>query len=165
MSASTRLLAMREDFFPVFFEIAVANYAAENVLGGRWPAGDAPALAREETRRLLAQGLATPDHHLFELHAGPGDTPVGFLWLAQLPRGQEQAVFVFQIHVEPEHRRQGHARAALQAAEAWARQRGAASLALHVFAHNTGARALYDSLGLAVSSLNLIKRLEPPAAD
>ncbi len=165
MSAPTRLAPMRESFFPVFFEIAVTNYAAENVLGGRWNAMDAPTLARDETRRLLAQGLATPDHHLFELHAGDDDTPVGFLWLAQLPRGQEQAVFVFQIHVEPEHRRRGHARAALQAAEAWARQRGAASLALHVFAHNTGARALYESLGLVVSSLNLLKRLDTPAAD
>lgn len=158
----TQLLPMRPAFYPAFFEIAVANYAAENVLGGRWSAADAPTLAREETGRLLAQGLATPDHHLFELHEG--DEAVGFLWLAQLPRGQERVVFVFQIHVEPEHRRRGHARAALVAAEDWARAAGAASLALHVFAHNHGARALYESVGLQVSSFNLLKRLAPPAA-
>lgn len=159
----TRLAPMGADFYPAFFEIAVANYAAENIQGGRWSAADAPALARDETSRLLAQGLATPDHHLFELHDDDGSA-VGFLWLARLPRGQERVVFVFQIHVEPEHRRRGHARAALQAAEAWAQAEGAASLALHVFAHNTGARALYESLGLQVSSLNLLKRLAPPSA-
>jgi RimJ/RimL family protein N-acetyltransferase len=41
---------------------------------------------------------------------------------------------------------------------------GLQRLGLHVFAHNHGARALYESLGYAVASLNMLKPLDGSSA-
>ena len=40
-----------------------------------------------------------------------------------------------------------------------AREMGLRQLALHVFAYNDQARALYESLGYTVASLNLLKEI------
>lgn len=164
MSTTVRLVPMTPAFYPAFFEAAVAGYASDNVAGARWPAADADALAREETSSLLVLGLQTPGHHLFELREHEAGEPLGFLWLATLPRGSEDVAYVFQLHVDAAQRRRGLGRAALLAAEQWARERGLAGLALHVFAHNEAARALYAAMGFRVSSLNLVKRFDAPAA-
>jgi ribosomal protein S18 acetylase RimI-like enzyme len=139
-------------------DAAVAAYAYENVTAGRWAAADAQALARAETDRLLAQRLATPDNHLFEVQADDG-TPVGFIWFAVMPRGSRRMAFIYQVYVEPGHRRRGHARAAFLALEPIVAALGVSGLGLHVFAHNTAAQALYRSLGYDVSSLNMFKPL------
>jgi RimJ/RimL family protein N-acetyltransferase len=51
------------------------------------------------------------------------------------------------IGLERAARRQGHGRAMMETAIAWARDHGLAWLDLGVFAHNLPARALYASLG------------------
>jgi ribosomal protein S18 acetylase RimI-like enzyme len=150
---------MQAESFPAFFEAAVAAYADDNVRSGRWPAADATELARTESVKLLADGLATPGQLLFEI-ADDTET-VGYLWLATLDRGSARTAYVYQIIVRPEHRRRGHARAALQQAAALAAARGHTSIALHVFAFNEAARALYLSLGYRIVSLNLALPLAP----
>ncbi|MEP7282927.1 MAG: GNAT family N-acetyltransferase [Rubrivivax sp.] len=148
-----------------FLRRAVDAYAAECVAAGRWRADEAPALALAETQRLLPDGLATPGHALFTIHARAAcETAVGYLWFGTLPRGAHSVAFVYQVIVLPAFRRQGHARRALQAAERLAHRIGHASMVLHVFAHNAGAQALYRSLGYEVSSLNLVKRLDAGVA-
>ena len=153
----TALRPMSHEAYPAFFEDAIATYAAENVAGGRWLAADAPELARAETLRLLGQGVDTPDHHLFEVLASPEGSPVGYIWFAAAPRGSIKIAFVFQIKIQPPFQRQGHARAALELVEQEAVRLGLAGMALHVFACNPTAQALYRSLGYEVSSLNMIK--------
>ncbi len=155
----TILAALREDEFSVFFELAAATYAEENVLGGRWLAEDALALARAETNRLLPLGIATPENYLYSVQSEPDQELVGYVWFAEMQRGSARIAFVCQVLIEPGHRRQGYARAALQAVQEIAQSKGLSGLALHVFAHNEGANALYRSLGYQVSSLNLIKPL------
>jgi len=159
----TRLVPLRPESFDAFFEAAVAAYAEDNVRSGRWPAQDAAGLARAETGRLLADGVATPEQQLFEIEDDTGG--VGYLWLATLSRGSSRSAYVYQIIVRPEHRRRGHARAALQQAAALAAAQGHSALALHVFAHNEAARALYASLGFHLVSLNLALPLAAPSAD
>jgi hypothetical protein len=44
--------------------------------------------------------------------------------------------------------------------EAIAREMGLQQMGLHVFAHNPGASALYESLGYVVTSLNMLKPLD-----
>ncbi len=160
----TRLVPLRPEAFDAFFEAAVAAYAEDNVRAGRWPAPDAPQLARAESGRLLADGVATPGQQLFEIEDETAGA-VGYLWLATLSRGSSRGAYVYQIIVRAEHRRQGHARAALQQAAALAAAQGHDSLALHVFAHNEAARQLYRSLGFELVSLNLALPLAAPAAD
>ena len=152
-------LSMRPEYYSVFFELASQAYASENVLAGRWPADEALDLARSETERLLPQGLATPDNQLLEILETEHGPTVGFVWFARMKRGSTYAAFIYQIYVAPEARRRGFASAALAAVERMAREQGLSALALHVFAHNEGAQALYRSFGYVTASLNMHKPL------
>lgn len=152
------LVPLTEEEFAAFFELASATYARENVLGGRWLATDAVALAQSETNRLLPSGIATADNYLYSVRSEPGQVLVGYVWFAEMQRGSTRIAFVCQVLIEPEHRRRGYARSALQAVQAIAESKGLSGIALHVFAHNEGANALYRSLGYQVSSLNLVKQ-------
>lgn len=115
---------------------------------------------RADRARLLPDGLATEGHRLLvaEDHAG---RPVGSLWLGLSdPRtGSPDTAWLFDIHVEPQRRREGFGRAMLTAVEATARDLGAKHLALNVFAENTAAVAMYQSTGYRVASQQLLKEL------
>lgn len=148
---------MRAEAYPAFFEEAVAFYAAENVAVGRWPAEKALGLSRLETESMLSQGLETPDHHIFEIFAAVEQGPVGYVWVAAMPRGTAKVAFVVQLKIHPESQHQGHGRATLGLIEQRARQLGLSGMELQVFAHNPSAQALYESVGYKVSSLNMIK--------
>ena len=153
----TTIAPMRAEAYAVFLEDAIAVYAAENIGGGRWRAEEAQGLARAETERLLSHGIQTPDHYIFEVLDTPEGQSVGYVWFATLPRGMVKVAFVFQLRIKAEFQRQGHARAALSLVEQRARELALSGMALHVFAHNSGACALYRSVGYNVSSLNMIK--------
>ena len=54
----------------------------------------------------------------------------------------------------------GVAISTLQATEHFAVEQGLSAIGLHVFAHNTGAQALWQALGYRVTSSNMLKTLE-----
>lgn len=160
---TTRLVRMEAAAYPLFFEEAVAGYAADNVASGRWAEADARDLARAETERLLPDGIATPDHHLFEIREAADGPPVGFLWAAAMSRGTRQVAYIYQLMVLPAFRRRGHARRALLEFETIALGMGFHAVALNVFASNDGAQALYRSVGFEPVSMNMQKVLAPGA--
>ena len=155
---------MSAEAFPAFFEQAVALYAAESIAAGRFTESDALDRSRADNAKLLSEGIATAGQFFFEVVATDQNNPVGYLWLAAMPRGSTKVAFVYQIIIKPEHRRKGHARAALLAAETFAVAQGLSGIALHVFAHNVGAQALYRALGYHIASLNMLKPLGGGAA-
>jgi ribosomal protein S18 acetylase RimI-like enzyme len=59
--------------------------------------------------------------------------------------------FVYNIEVRPDYRRRGHGAGIMNAAALHCRELGCSVLGLNVFAHNPGARALYDRLGYEVT--------------
>jgi ribosomal protein S18 acetylase RimI-like enzyme len=150
---------MGEEVFAAFVETSVTGYANDNVAAGRWTVDEALDLSRAEFARLLPQGLATPNNHLYEIRDDTGDRTVGFLWFATLFRGNTKAAYVYQLEVHPEFRRRGHARAAFEAMEAIVVTMGLATIGLHVFGHAPGAQALYSSLGYQVTGISMQKRL------
>ena len=152
---------MRAEAFTAWVQQAVSGYADDNVAVGRWPAEGALERSRAEFASLLPQGLATPEHHLFEILAGEAGPTVGFLWFAVDVQHGQRGGFVYDVGILPAFRRQGHARRAFQALEPLARALGLTSIGLHVFGHNPGAQALYAQLGYGVTGLNLLKRLPP----
>ena len=155
----TTLVPMGEEAFAAFVATSVAGYADDNVAAGRWTADEALDIARAEFDRLLPQGRATPNNHLYEIRDDTGDRTVGFLWFATISRGSSKTAYVYQIEVHPEYRRLGHARAAFEAMESLAAAMGLSSIGLHVFGHAPGAQALYSSLGYQVTGINMQKRL------
>jgi len=151
------LLPMRAEAFPSFVEQATLLFAHENVAAGRWSDAGSIERSRAENSKLLPEGIATSGQFLFEITDPELLSPVGYLWLAEMPRNSTKFAFVCQIYVEPAHRRKGYARAALQTAERFAVDHGLSGVGLHVFSHNSGARALYQALGYQVTSMNMFK--------
>jgi len=150
---------MQPEAYPTYLDAAIVGYAEDNVASRRWPEAGAVERSRAEFATLLPLGLATPDNHLFDIRVREGGPVAGFVWLAIERKHDTVSGFVYDLVIKPEYRRQGHATRALAALEALARNRGATSLGLHVFAFNAGAQALYRRLGYEVVSLNMRKLL------
>lgn len=155
----TILVQMPPEHFNEFAATASASHAADNVTSGRWLAHEAEQLARSELSRLLPKQIATPDHHLYEIKLETAGPVLGYVWFGAISRGSVKVAFVFQLFVYPQYRRQGHGRAALARVEELAAGLGLAAVALNVFGSNSGAQALYRSLGYAVTSLSMQKEL------
>ncbi|MFC7992327.1 GNAT family N-acetyltransferase [Streptomyces pilosus] len=117
------------------------------------PEAEARAKAANDNAALLPRGRVT-EGMLFSVLEHRG-TPVGTLWLAV---NGEQA-YVFDVRTEPAHRGRGHGRTLMLLAEAQAAAAGHRVLALNVFAGNTPAERLYDSLGYGTTRYSVYKAL------
>lgn len=138
---------------------AVPGYANEKVLSGAWQPPEAQQRATALTARLLPQGRETPGHYFFTVTLAETGAKIGFLWLG---KGEApDSACLYDIHIAPAFRRQGHGRRALLALEQTAATLGFKAIALHVFGHNRAAESLYRSLGYEVTDLNMRKRLAP----
>ena len=151
---------MTETEFKAFLAQDIHEYAAEKVRAGNWTPDEALQRSCEAHDKLLPEGLATPNHHLFTIELDV--QPVGRLWLSSDPKTSGGAGFIYDLYVAEPFRRKGIARRALLLLEQDAIRLGLTSLALHVFGHNTAARALYESLGYSITNVNMAKTL--PAA-
>jgi len=149
--------------FSAWLSQAVPAYAADKIASGAWPEAGALETSRKEHAALLPRGKDTPGNSLFSILGGSGE-PVGALWFAAEERGAIRVAYVYNVVVWPEYRRQGHARRAFGALEHEVRRMGLAGIALHVFGHNTGAQALYASLGFKPTNFNLYKPVGGPGA-
>jgi GNAT superfamily N-acetyltransferase len=92
-------------------------------------------------RRALPEGLASPGTALLVLeHDG---APAGHLAWIRL----SDPSWVSSVEVAPAHRGRGYGRALMRVAEQLTRDAGASCLGLNVYAANTPAVRLYESLG------------------
>ena len=154
-----RLDPMTAAEFGRYFEPAIRAYAHEKVVSGEWAPEEAVELSRRDHARLLPDGLATPDQFLFTVRDEPTNQVVATLWLTLRMRGVQVEAYVYDIEVIESRRRQGYGRATMQACLDQARDLGADSIGLHVFGHNTTARALYDSMGFKPTNINMTLKL------
>jgi GNAT superfamily N-acetyltransferase len=92
--------------------------------------------------------------------------PLGFAYLETLRDYflDEEHGHIGILSVTKEAQGRGAGGALLEAAEAWARERGFRRLTLHVFERNTRARAVYDHRGYRPESLKYVKLLGEPEA-
>ncbi len=122
------------------------------------PAEQARAKAEADDRTLLPDGAATAGALLRVLiHEG---TVVGTLWVALRDGGPDTpGAYVFDVEVVPAQRGRGHGRSLMLLAEAEALAHGARTLGLNVFAGNTPALRLYESLGYVPTAYHLYKPL------
>ncbi|MEU8758361.1 GNAT family N-acetyltransferase [Streptomyces sp. NPDC048659] len=116
------------------------------------------AKAEDSRRRFLPQGLATPGVSVV-VAVRDGEV-LGYLWTGgiELERG-ERAAYVFEIEVAEGHRGEGHGRGLMLLAERLSLAAGERLLGLHVFAGNTPAIRLYESLGYRTTHVNSAKTL------
>ncbi|WP_335935871.1 GNAT family N-acetyltransferase [Streptomyces sp. PTD5-9] len=122
------------------------------------PAEQALRKARSDDARSLPDGRHTEGAHFHVLVHG-GEV-VGQIWVTVRDTGRgEPAGYVYDVEVREEHRGRGLGRALMEQAERINLDAGARVLALHVFAENTPALRLYESLGYRTTRYNLAKRL------
>jgi ribosomal protein S18 acetylase RimI-like enzyme len=139
---------------------SIPIYAHEKIRSGEWAEADALRLAREAFDVLLPNGLDTPDNYLFGLREAAHGSLLGVLWFAIRQRAGDRIAYVYEIVIHPQFQRQGHASAAFRALEDKVREMGLSGIALHVFGHNTGARALYESLGYQATNITMFKPID-----
>ena len=151
------LVPMSESEYLAYVEEAVPAYAADKVASGHWQESEALERSRREHVQLLPQGLATPDNHLYTVREPATQAAVGVLWIAVQDRAGQRIAYVFDVGIEPEHQRRGHATRAFMALEDVVRSLGLCGVALHVFGHNVAAQALYASLGYRPTNINMFK--------
>lgn len=119
----------------------------------------AAARAKRSANDAFPDGVVAPGHWLFAVEDGEG-TRVGVLWLGEPFDGEPDALWVYDIEIEPDHRGRGLGRDTMLLAEAEARRLGRTRIKLNVFARNAVARALYLSLGFEEMSVEMSKAVD-----
>ncbi|WP_419817794.1 GNAT family N-acetyltransferase [Glaciibacter flavus] len=151
-AASVNLQPMTRERLAVWLPDSMAQYEQSRI-----DAGDSPAAAaanrRASEERLFPDGEPAPGQLLFS--AMLDGREAGWLWVGPFAEGADW--WVWHVEVHEEFRRRGLGRVIMQRAEEIAREHGASSLGLNVFAYNTGARALYESLGYETTAINMKK--------
>lgn len=139
------LREMTHEQFDAYLSASTEGYVHELEAAGMTPQA-ARRQGEEQMRELVPDGLDSEGQHFFTAYVE--ETPVGVLWIStELPMA-----FVYDIEVDESQRRKGYGEAIMNAGARWSRDRGHPALGLNVFAHNPGARALYDKLGYHVTA-------------
>ncbi|MEX6664986.1 GNAT family N-acetyltransferase [Pseudomonas sp. W2-17] len=154
-----KLMPMTAADFQAFAARSVAGYARD--IARTYGLSEAPAVksASADFNDLLTEGLETEGHWFYSLCTDEG-VEVGSLWLGVVEDPPLPAtLFIYDLEIHPAFRRQGLARQALIAVEAWAIERGILRLKLNVFSDNRAARRLYETSGMAVCEMTMGKDL------
>jgi GNAT superfamily N-acetyltransferase len=164
-----RLVPMTEEEFEDFMVISMRDQAQGQVQAGAWRAEEADRNIRLLRSQFLPAGLATPSHFFYSVEEVAKNAKVGGLWfLVEEEEGKLQ-LFVVDIQIYDAYRRHGYGSQAFKAMEGKAREMGILTVSLHVFGHNTPARAMYEKLGYVGRDTTMSKQLEdlasPAAAD
>ncbi len=151
-----RLVPMNEAELQVFLEELIPHFAREKVESGVWREEEALALSREAILRLLPDGLATADQYLYMIEEA-GGSRIGYIWL-YVDSGKREA-FLYEITLYEEWRGRGLGKDTMAALEEKAKELGARSVGLHVFAHNRRALTLYEKSGYHATDITMKKYL------
>ncbi|MFF8969388.1 GNAT family N-acetyltransferase [Streptomyces sp. NPDC014995] len=152
LPAGSRARPMTEAEFGRWYEQAVPEYA-QDWLDRGVPEDEAWARSRRDHEVLLTQGLATENMRFSVLEHE--DTRVGVLWVSFA----DAKAFVFDVRTDEPFRGRGHGRSLMLLAEAQAAAAGKRAIGLNVFAGNTPAERLYESLGYVPVGYSLYKHL------
>jgi ribosomal protein S18 acetylase RimI-like enzyme len=153
----SKLIPMTQPDFDEYLQHLIPDYAADNVRAGYWDESEALEKSRKQIEGLLPQGLQTKDHYIYSLF--DGDQKTGMIWLkAELDR-RVKSGFIFDVIVDEQFRGKGYGKQVMALIEEKARELELESIGLHVFAYNTVAKHLYESMGYEISSFNMIKKI------
>jgi RimJ/RimL family protein N-acetyltransferase len=160
MRQMIRFVEITEADFQKWEEESIVEYFAERIKAGN-DDSDSPERSRDEFTSLLPQGRFTENNYIYSIvDEKDSDRKVGMIWYAADSRNfPKDTVFIYDIRIDEGQRGKGYGRAALQLLEDKAREMGKQRIALHVFAHNERARALYEDLGYKPTNIVMAKEL------
>jgi ribosomal protein S18 acetylase RimI-like enzyme len=149
---------MTDEELEAYLARSIPEYARDHVEAGNWDERHALELSKKEHEQLLPKGIHTPDNFLRTIiDDDHGGRRVGEIWYAlQKDRARPQ-LFIYWVGVDEPFRGKGFGTEALRLLEGEAQRLGATSIALHVFATNTKAQALYGRLGFRPTNVLMSK--------
>jgi len=153
------LVPMTEEQYDAFMALSARDQWEGHVREGRWRADEAEANMALLVAQFLPQGLATPGHLFWAIEEEGSRAQVGGLWIALAEEAGARQFFVMDIQIYEPYRRRGYGTQAFRAMEDMAREMGVTAIALHVFAGNHPARAMYRKLGYAGTDTAMEKEL------
>jgi len=154
---------MSDEQYESFMEISARDQMEGHVREDRWRAEEAQANMDRLVAQFLPQGLATPNHFFFAIKEEGSGATVGGLWYLLAGEGDTRQFFMVDIQIYEPYRRRGYGAQAFQAMEQNAREMGVTSVALHVFADNHPARAMYRKLGYTGTETEMAKAISESA--
>lgn len=156
--SAVSLRPMSQADFDTYCGWAISEFAREVSRSRGLPAEEGLAEARKSFAALFPGGnVGSADQSLFFVEAG-GET-VGTLHFGIRRDRPKPYLYVWDIHIDAEHRGKGYGEATFRLVEKLGKEMGLTELKLHVFGHNTVARALYQKLGFMPESIVLGKNL------
>jgi RimJ/RimL family protein N-acetyltransferase len=146
--------------FQAWKERAIGEYFADRVKAGN-DSPDSPNNSREEFESLLPYGRLTSNNYICHIvDEKDGDRKVGIIWYAVGSRAfPSNTLYLYDIEIDEAIRGKGYGTAALKLLEEKTKTLGKKRIVLHVFAHNTRARRLYEELGYKPTNIVMAKDL------
>ncbi len=154
-----KLVPMEEEDFQAYLKTAIEDYANEHVKAGNWQPSEALAKSEQEFHQLLPKGVSSEKQYLFTICDANSGNKVGMIWFAVLTKPLVPMAFIYDFRVNEQYRGKGYGTQALLAIEDQVKELGIKSIGLHVFGHNTIARALYEKAGYRVTNVQMVKEL------
>ena len=154
-----RLVPMTEGQYDAFMAISGRDQMEGHVREGRWRAEEAQANMAKLTAQFLPEGQATPNHFFYAVEEMGTGAIAGGLWYMLAEEGETRQFFVVDIQIYEVYRRRGYGTQAFRAMEEKAREMGVRTIALHLFADNHPARAMYQKLGYTGSATSMAKEI------
>lgn len=153
----TTLRPIEASGFRQWMERSAAEFAGDLIAIGR-PPEHAHTIAMRDLEESFPNGEPEGGHAVFDVLDDSG-SPVGYLWIGPDSSDDPGAWWVWDITIDADNRGSGFGRDAMVLGEQYARSHGARTIGLSVFAFNTAARGLYESLGYDTTSLKMLKKL------
>lgn len=153
------LRLMTAEEFEAYRAKSLHHYASEKMKAEGLTQADADRVAAEAFQSLLPNGHRTPDQFLYVVLEKVSHSTVGTLWLGKKGTPPHQKAYIYDVELSPSHQGKGYGKQTMLLAEAQARALGLKSIGLHVFGHNTRARALYEKLDYRPTNIVMSKDL------
>ena len=154
-----KFVELRREEFDSWRTSAIRDYAKDMVAAGRWSEDDAVQKSEAVFSELLPEGTSTKNNYLYSIVDQSLSRKVGTIWYAVRQEGKRRSAFVYDFLIFEEFRRKGYATLALHQLEEKVRGMGLDTISLNVFAHNLGARELYNKVGYREKSISMSKAL------
>jgi len=143
--------------FEQYMLTSIPDYANDKVKSGEWSETEAIERSSQEFNKALPDGVNTTDNFLFTLIDELQNQSVGILWYAIASRAGNKAAYIYDISINSDHQRKGHATRAIQALEEKLKDSGITGIGLNVFGFNKKAYELYVKQGFQPTSTKMFK--------
>jgi ribosomal protein S18 acetylase RimI-like enzyme len=151
------LRPIQGDEFQRWLPKAVEDYAQQMLRDGGLSREEAWEKAHKDTEEVFPGGVPAPEQWVYVIERD--GEQVGVLWIGHRADESAQELWIYDIAVGEQYRRQGIARHAMLFAEQEARRHGLSRVGLLVFGKNNAARSLYRSMGYEESAVRMYKQI------